>query len=532
MTKFPQDSHRFSMEPPSFDRSGRSEGLRLEHGTAGHSGRTAYFRETFDLRWPDLPAPIMARPAPPEPYPTDAFPIDLAEVLAAVQRLADCPAPIAGAALLGALALLAQHDFRVQTLAPHPSPASLYLVPIAESGLHKSATLRLAGQGHQDSDQRVVARWERVNEEARERSDDQPRPRPSTPAALLSDFTADGLLRQLLEGRPSVAIWTTEAGTQMNASFSKSQGARTVSYLNAAWDSETLSKIRVGPGNHIYLPGGTYHVSLVWAGQPDLIQCLMFGDLTVNGLLARCLISRDDDYPDLGVPLDGDEGLIRAFNSQVLRVRDLQDRGMEYARTGGELGQPLPIIRLSTEARNLLGECYQEQRSLAHRLGKAGQRHEAAFAQRVPEHGARIAAVFTGWETYLAGGPPSETLLSEAVTIERAIHLVRWYQGEVTRLAAASGATLKASCARHLVSVIARVMADPASSKGRYPLLTGSGLAVNTVANNRGRPEIRSNPDFRQQVINLLVDLGYLLRSKSRGRYLVHPRLAEAAKAF
>ena len=84
---------------------------------------------------------------------------ELAEVLGAVQRFAQSSPAIAGAALLGALALLVQHDWRVQTLAPHPSPGGLYLVPIAESGLHKSTIFSLMAAGHQEADVRLQARW-------------------------------------------------------------------------------------------------------------------------------------------------------------------------------------------------------------------------------------------------------------------------------------------------------------------------------------------------------------------------------------
>ncbi len=109
--------------------------------------------------WPDIPDPIIATPAPQSQYPEEAFPPDLTGVLQAVQRLAQCPAAITGAALLGALALLAQGDFRVQTLAPHPSPPSLFLVALAESGLHKTTGFNLLGAGHQEADRRLEVRW-------------------------------------------------------------------------------------------------------------------------------------------------------------------------------------------------------------------------------------------------------------------------------------------------------------------------------------------------------------------------------------
>ena len=112
------------LENPGEDMDGRI-GRRASESAGGARPKG----ESLTEGWPDIPAPIMAERARQSPYPEDAFPPDLEDLLQAVQRLAQCPAAIAGAALLGALALLAQHDFKVETLAPHLSPPSLFLVP-------------------------------------------------------------------------------------------------------------------------------------------------------------------------------------------------------------------------------------------------------------------------------------------------------------------------------------------------------------------------------------------------------------------
>ena len=230
--------------------------------------------------WPDLPAPIMAEPAPQLPYPEDYLPADLEEVLRAVQRLAQCPAATAGAALLGALALLAQEDYGVETLVPDPSPPSLYLVAHSESGSHKTTAFKLLAQGHQEADTLLEARWN-VAQELYDRRDHEGgdggwewgsepgtrRPRPSTSVILLQDFTTDGLLQQLPGGRPSIAMWTAEAGTQINHSFGRYQAPRTVSYLNSGWESGQLSKIRARDGSQVHISVDTYSMSMVWAGQ-------------------------------------------------------------------------------------------------------------------------------------------------------------------------------------------------------------------------------------------------------------------------
>ena len=507
---------------PLFDVGPERGSDEVIHPTASTPGGAATQGMPPGSGWPEGrragPAgPVMAEPALQAPYPEDCLPADLEEVLRAVQRLAQCPAATAGAALLGAVALLAQEDYRVETLAPDPSPPSLYLVALSESGSHKTTAFKLLAQGHQEADTLLEARWNVAQELYHWRDHEggggwergpEPgtrRPRPSNPVSLLQDFTTDGLLQQLQGGRPSIAMWTAEAGTQINHSFGRNQAPRTVSYLNSGWESGQLSKIRARNGSQVHIGVDTYSMSMVWAGQPDILAPVLFGAMALNGLLARCLIFRDDAYADPGRARAHDRDRVQAFNRVVVRHRERQDREMEFASRPGEPPRERTLIALSGGARGLLDEFYAQQRSLAARLREEGRRHERTWAGRAPEQSARVASLFTSREACRTGESVRETLYTDEDTMSRAIRLVGWRQGEVARLAGESGATDNARHASHLAQVIAREMVAPASAEGRHPLLTGHGLAVNTVANHLGHPEIRGNPDLRRTVIGILV---------------------------
>lgn len=498
---------------------------------------------TPETAWSDLPGPIMATLAPPADYPVSRFPLDLADVVEAVQRLAQSPGMMAGAALLGGLALLAQDNFVLETLGPDVGPASLFLVVMADSGLHKSTTVRILDKGHQNGDKLLVARWKAANQGRAKHgladqgdgpeSEETARPtRPSKPAALIADVTADGLLKDLEGGRPSVALWSHEAGVQLNMAMGGSRGTRTMAYLNVTWDGDLISKARVTEDSSVYMPDGSYAVSLLWAGQPDVVAPLMFGPLAENGLLARSLICRYDSLPDLGDPLEGDVGVVRRFNDVVLRVRERQDRGVEYEVEADEPFRVKHLIRLDPGARHVLRTFHRAQRSLAVTFRTDGQRHQSSFAERAAEHAARIAGIFTAWEIYRTGGPIPEMVSTDVETMERAIDLVVWYQDEQQRLLAASGAPDVARWAQHLAKVIVHVMDTPGLMHGGYPLLDDRGLAVRTVASTRGHPDIRSHPARQQRVIALLCELDYIRPTRFKGRYLVHPRLAEALEDF
>ena len=335
--------------------------------------------QVIDHGWPDFPAPIVAKLGVPEPYPVDVFPREFAELIPAVQRLAQCPAAVAGAALLGALALLVQHDSMVQTLAPHPSPASLYLMAIAGSGLHKSKAFGLMSDGHQQADLLLRTRWNAaVQRGAAEEEGEDTVLRSSLPVALLSEFTTDGMLRQLQDGRPAVASWEAEAGTLINMSFHGNRSPRTMGYLNKGWEGATLVKTLADGQAGIYVPQGSYALSIVWAGAPEVMLPVIFGRDAAHGFTARCLVSQDDDFVDPGDPLEQDEDLVRSFNDVVFGVRERQDHGMEYSPAAGESRRRERLVILSTGARDLLKDFYHTQRSLASRWRHNGQNHEAA----------------------------------------------------------------------------------------------------------------------------------------------------------
>ena len=81
---------------PTWSSTGGPTRRSVPEGKAPDPGRmNAEYRgghsldgQVIDHGWPDLPAPIVAKPAAPESYPVDVFPRELAEVIPAVQRLA------------------------------------------------------------------------------------------------------------------------------------------------------------------------------------------------------------------------------------------------------------------------------------------------------------------------------------------------------------------------------------------------------------------------------------------------------------
>ena len=527
-------------EPRSFEEESLAHGMKSSHHRVlPDVGRV--FRDIgLDSGWPDWPAPLGVSPESQAPYPVHFFPDDLAGVLGALQRLAQCPPATAAAALLGAVALLVQTDYAVQTLAEQPAPCSLFCVAMAESGYHKSAAFNMAVSGHAEADARLEARWVAAKERYDQysmRSKDEPAeavepghrlPRPRLPLALLTDVTADGLLHQLQWGRPSTALWESEIGTQFNYAFAGNRQARTLGYLTAAWDGARLSTVRAADSKrHIYLPADTYALSIVWSAQPDLVLPILLSQSTSRGFLARCLVSLDEDMPDLGSPEAGDRDLLQHFHSRIIVAREVQDVGMEYDPPTFRRG----LVSLSRDAHTLLDEFDGQQRQLAVKLRRDRRRHEQSMAARAPEQAARVAACFTAWNYYPLDDGPIRKLVTDEECIQRAIALVTWYQGELSRIAQAANTPSETSDADHLVKLIVRVLTDPLYREVPNPMVSDQGVTVKTLANRRGTPAVRVDPRYRDSIIKLLVDCGYIRPSRAgnRGRFETHPRISDVS---
>ena len=531
------ENHRVEHGSPRdsrpLEKGNMARGLKLSYQPAATGGDHAAPDAGLDSGWPALPEPLGVSRGSQASYPAHGLPEYLAGVLGALQRLAQCSQATAAAAVLGAVSLLIQADFRVQTLAELPSPASLFLVTMAESGDHKSAGFDLAAAGHEEADTRLEMRWEEAREMYEGVKDESEEPalrrlRPWAPCALVNDITTDGLMDEMKAGRHSVAVWESEIGIQFNYAMAKSRLNRTLSTFIKGWDGKRIVKLRADKSQaRISLPTGSYALTICWAGQPDLLVPFLFSQDTARGFLARCLLSLDDGPLNPGTPQPGDRDLLKNFRNRIIAAREVQDRDMEYHsppafRRG--------LVALSRNALGLLQDFNADQKKWGVELRRDRRHHELGMAKRAPEQVARIAASFTAWPHYPLLNPEPGTLITDEECIERAIALVSWYQNELCRLAPAANTTIEASDAAHLAELITLAVSDPKFREGPNPMVSPQGVLVKTLANRRGTPTVRGNPKYVTSLIKLLVDSGYIRPSRTGrpGRYETHPRLAEA----
>jgi hypothetical protein len=216
--------------------------------------------KAFTAEGPEL---LMREVPPSEPYPVTALG-PLQQVVQAVQDITQAPVALAAQSALSVASLVVQGFANVETLGGD-SPVSLFCLTIAESGERKSSCDRLLMRGVRDHEQAQAATYRRdmvEYETAREiwsgkrkrmlsdavGSDKTkatgleadlrnlgPEPRPPLfPKLTVQEPTLEGLLKLYQSGRPTLGLFSDEAGTFIGGhAMNKDNRLKTIAGLSA-----------------------------------------------------------------------------------------------------------------------------------------------------------------------------------------------------------------------------------------------------------------------------------------------------------
>ncbi|MCB1590769.1 MAG: DUF3987 domain-containing protein, partial [Xanthomonadales bacterium] len=302
------------------------------------------------------PEPLR-RPVPPaQPYPLEALGELLGGAARSLREVIQAPDAICASATLAAAALAAQGLADV-TLSGRVHPTSLWLLSVAESGERKSSVdaqvMRAAREyeveltrDHNLETARhfnQVAEWNTRCEEAKRSSKKNrgdglaaaleeigPAPSPPrTPRVTVADFTAEGVAKLLLSGRPSMGAFTDEAALVFGGhGMTKEASARTAGAFCKLWDDGSLDRVRATDGAQKLF---FFFFSMHLMAQPVIAESAFAdGLLTGQGFLARCLIS----WPESTA---GSRPLVDTDLSRCPRLNRFQARLAELFR------EPLPL---------------------------------------------------------------------------------------------------------------------------------------------------------------------------------------------
>ena len=391
------------------------------------------------------------------PYPLEALGA-LRDVVLAVHDLTQAPLAIAAQSALAAASLAVQGHANVVSLAG-PSPASLFLLTIAESGERKSTCDRLLMRAFdaklQDDhivfrsemklysaihlawteEQKVLSRPKKnetemgkITREADLRAHAGREPvAPLRPERLTSDTTIEGLVKYLTIGQPSIGLFNDEGGTFLGGhSMSSENRLRTLSGLSSLWDGSATTRTRAGDGTETIR---NRRLACHLMVQPVIATPLLADALAAQqGFLPRFLIVSPASRIGKRIghtPRPESEGAVALFAEQLgaLLARDMPT----VDGTRQELAPRL--LPLSEAATAELRRHYEEVEAAQAPFCEFSE--VRAFASKSAEQAARIAGVLT-----LFGDIDAQEVSAE--TMKQATTLALYYLREAVRLFGAS----------------------------------------------------------------------------------------------
>ncbi len=401
------------------------------------------------------PEPLR-RPVPdPAPYPMESLGPILADAAIAIRRVIQAPDAICGASVLAAASLASQgladvhHHGRVY-------PLSLWMLSIAESGERKTAVDSEAMRAAREFEKELgrvykdeveihrarLAEWEFKQECAKSAAkaaakknqgvgladallDIGPAPEPPLVAKVtVADFTAEGVAKLLIAGRPTIGAFTDEAALVFGGhGMTKETVARTAGTFCKLWDSGTLDRVRSTEGaTKLYGRRMALHLM----AQPVIAESAL-GDalLSGQGFLPRCLLawptSTAGSRPYVDESMVDDPALIglagRLGELHRLPLPVSPDDDQELAP------RALTLTRAAADTWRQLHDAVEKQMAPGARFAAC-----KAWASKTPEQCMRIAGVLTMVES------PNATMI-EASVIERAAEIALYHLNEAVRLA-------------------------------------------------------------------------------------------------
>ncbi|UGX92331.1 DUF3987 domain-containing protein [Bradyrhizobium barranii subsp. barranii] len=398
----------------------------------------------------ERPLPLVRALPAPEAFPIEALGDVLAPAAAAIQDVVQSPWAMCCQGVLAAATLAVQGFADVELPTGQVKPISSFFVTVAGSGERKSATDALAlrpvrkheemlleaylaelpgynnAKGAWDAAKKKACNANKGDFAAIKAALDRLGPEPAAPLQPLltcQEPTFEGLCRALEVGQPSIGIFATEGGQFIGGNaMSAENKLKTAAGLSCLWDGETIKRVRAADGI-ILLPGR--RVSLHLMVQPS-VATIMLGDadLADQGLLSRCLVTAPESHSGRRFYRETAPETKTNLEAYERRLADILQRPFPLAMNRRNVLEPR-VLRLTPEATNVWRTFADD---VERELGPGGDLAPiSGFANKMPEHAARLAAVLT-----LVGDPAAGDITADFMA--RGVLLAKHYASEALRL--------------------------------------------------------------------------------------------------
>jgi hypothetical protein len=387
-----------------------------------------------------------------EPFPVEKLGPLLAGAATAINDRVQAPMAICANSVLATatLAVQAHVDVVLPIGEDRKKPVSAYFVTIAETGERKTECdfqamwpvrererqLRdeydakresyLNNKLAWDASRDAAVKQEKGNRAAIRAVLDEIGPVPVSPLEPMltsTEPTFEGLCKQLPTHHPSLGIFNNEGGQFIGGHGMKEENKlRTAGGMSALWDGEPVRRVRAGDGAAIF-PGR--RVSSHIMVQPQ-VSSILFNDslLMGQGLLARLLTVHPESAAGTRMPRKENpetSAKLKKYGNALLKIMEK----VPSTKNGTPNELEPRALRLSTKA---VEKFFEFVEHVERSIGQGGPLEPIkGFANKLPEHAARLAAVLTAVES-IDGHEIS------ADALERGIALADHYATEALRI--------------------------------------------------------------------------------------------------
>lgn len=403
-------------------------------------------------RHPEAPRPLMREMPAAEPFPVESLGSLLGDGAQAINDRVQAPMAICANSVLATatLAIQAHADVILPIGSDRQKPVSAYFVTIAETGERKTECdfhamwpvrqrerqLRDEYDAKRESYLNDKAAWDKAREAALKQGKGNrmaikaaldklgPPPIPPLEPMLTStEPTYEGLCKQFATHHPSLGIFTSEGGQFIGGHGMKDENKlRTAGGLSGLWDGEPVRRVRAGDGATI-LPGRRLSGHIM--AQPE-VSSILFNDplLMGQGLLSRLLVAQPESAAGTRMPRKEKAetaAQLKTYGDTLLKIMERVP-----PTKNGKANELQPrAVPLSADA---ITKWLEFVAHVERSIGQGGELEPVkGFANKLPEHAARLAAVLTLVENINAHEITVDAL-------ERGIALAEHYATEALRI--------------------------------------------------------------------------------------------------
>jgi hypothetical protein len=264
---------------------------------------------------------------------------------------------------------------------------------------------------------------------------------PLEPMLTSTEPTYEGLCKQFTTHHPGLGIFTNEGGQFIGGHGMKDENKlRTATGLSALWDGEPVRRVRAGDGATI-LPGRRLSGHIM--AQPE-VSSILFNDplLMGQGLISRLLVAQPESTAGTRMPRKEKPETaveLKIYGAALLRIMERVP-----PTTNGKANELQPrAVPLSTEA---IAKWLEFVTHVEKSIGQGGSLEPIkGFANKLPEHAARLAAILTLVENINAPEISVDAL-------EGGVTLAEHYATEALRIFGASRANADVVLAQRLLN--------------------------------------------------------------------------------